>query len=86
MAENLWLDVERNRLSVVIGIVVRMAGEDMRVRAAEADRGDLHQHVVRTGVRNGNILHFQLFYTTQNTRSHRCGRARGGNCLFPSVD
>src|SRR5207237_877235 len=86
VAENLWLDLKRNRLSVIIRVVVRMAGEDVRVRATEPNRGDSHQHLIGRGVRNGNSLHFQLFYATQNTRSHRCGRARAGNCLFPSVD
>ena len=39
MSQDLRINVEWNRLSVLIGVVVRVAGEDMSIGAAQPDCG-----------------------------------------------
>ena len=45
--EHLRLNVKGNRLAELIGMVISIAGEDMRVGAAQPDCRDAHQNLVR---------------------------------------
>src|SRR5204863_9589133 len=48
MSQNLRLDIKRNRLSVIVSIVVGVSGEDMRIGAAQADCRHPDEDLVRT--------------------------------------
>src|SRR5690242_17465048 len=70
MAQNLRLHGQRNRLVMFVGVVVGVAGEDVRVSAAESDRGRSHEHFVRRNDRTRNVAHFHTADVEEDTRFH----------------
>jgi hypothetical protein len=74
VAENLWLQSKRNRLSVFVCVVVCVAGEDVHVSAAKTDGGNANKHFVRRDDGARNIANLETVHVAQDARLHRLAR------------
>src|ERR1041385_5349809 len=70
MSQDLRIDVEWNRLSVLIGVVVRVAGKDMSIGAAQANRRNAHNDCMRFADRRWYVANFQVLDATQVACAH----------------
>src|SRR5215510_6421373 len=70
VSQDLRLQRKRDRLTSLVCVVVGMAGKNMGVSAAESDRGNAHQHLMRGDYRSGHITHFDPSHIPEHTRAH----------------
>src|SRR5213075_1678355 len=61
MTQNLRIDLEGNRLPVLVGVVVRVPGEDVSVGSAKPNGGYADDHFMRPRTRQRNIAHLEPF-------------------------
>jgi hypothetical protein len=71
MTKNLRNDIEGNRLPILVGVVVGVAGEDVGVGAAKAHRRNAHHDFMRAGDRLWNIAHLDPLDAAEHTGAHR---------------
>ena len=77
MTKNLRIDIERNRLTIFVGVVVRVTGEDVGVGAAQTDGRDAHDDFVRADATGSGTSRTSIRSTPQRTlarmvrRTHR---------------
>src|SRR6266852_644446 len=86
VSQDLWLDVKRDGLAILVHIIVCVTGKNLRVRAAETDRRNSHQHFVRRNTRARNLAHFETFDVAQDAGPHSRRRSRGQSVLFEKFD
>jgi hypothetical protein len=87
MSENLGFDIKRDRLAIFIGVVVCVAGKDVRVGAAQTDGRNPHKHVMQSHDRARNIPHFDVFYAEQDAaRIVAASSAEEMCCAQVSID
>jgi hypothetical protein len=75
VAENLRRPRQRDRHAAVVGVVVRMAAEDMEVGAAEPDGRHAHEHLGRSGRADRHLTDFDVPDVGKDSGSH--GRVLG---------
>src|SRR5688572_18402346 len=71
MPEDLRLHRERNRLVVLIRVVICVTREDVNVGAAKSNPRRAHQHFIRRDYRTRNIANLESLYITQHAGFHR---------------
>src|SRR5271165_1230458 len=70
VSEDLGLHGERDGLAARVVVVVGMAGENMGIGAANADRGNAHQNIPRLEFRSWNFTHLNGCYIVKHTCFH----------------
>src|SRR5256884_9808808 len=73
MPEDLRLPGEWDRVPALVAIVVAVPGKDVEVGAAQPDRRDPHQDLVRPRARGGDVAHFDPPDIDEHRRFHRLG-------------
>src|SRR5437868_3114800 len=76
VAEDLRLQSERNRLTILVRVVVGVTSKDVQVGATKTNRRHSNQHFVRRDHRTRNVSHFETLHVTQHTRLHLCAFLR----------
>src|SRR5438552_6299926 len=82
VSQDLWLDVKRDRLAILVHIIVCMTGKNLRVRAAETDGRNSHQHFARRNAWARDLAHFEPFDVAQDAGAHSRRRSRGQYVFF----
>src|SRR5215216_6192800 len=70
VSKNLRLERERNRLSVLVRVVVCMTSKDVRIGATQTDRRHTNQYFIRRDRWARNVSHFETLHVAQDTRLH----------------
>src|SRR5439155_26791317 len=86
MSKTLGIDAEWNRLSVLIGVVVRVSSKDMSISAAQPDRGNAYDDFMWSGDGRRNGANFQMHDAAQDACTHRDPRISERQHLFECIN
>ena len=67
---------ERQDVAVVVRVVVRVAGDDVQIGAAQPDGLDAHEHLVRARRLHGDVAHLDACDVDEHGGAHRGPRRR----------
>ena len=79
--------MHRDSAATLVRVVVPVARHDVQVGAAQADRGNLHQHLVRRGELHGDVAHLDAIHVDEDGGAHGSSGVSGvGHTATAALD